>query len=220
MEQLLGGPTRDEGASDARRRSIGTRIPEGTRLLGVAIVGGVATVDLSGEFASGDILERDIESRAFRLAQVTYTLTQFSTIESVRFRVDGKPARAIEGHEGTPIERATRDAYADQRPGIFVDQPAWGGAISDPLPVSGLAQIGAEPPQFQAALVDRATGRIVLQQTVRAPCAAGCWQPPGGGEFAFSLEIPNGADRTGLLLRVWESAPDGRQVSLLEYPLH
>jgi len=220
IEQLLVGPISDESTPDSRGRTIGTRIPQGTRLLGVAIDDNVATVDLSGEFASGDILERDRESWAFRLAQVTYTLTQFSTIESVRFRVDGKPATAIEGHEGTPIARATRDAYADQRPGIFVDQPAWGGALADPLTVSGMAQIDAEPPQFQAGLVDRASGTIVVQQTVRAPCEAGCWQPPGGGEFEVRLLFPAGATRSELLLRVWESAPDGRQVNLLEYPLH
>ena len=45
--------------------------------------------------------------------------------------VDGKPATAIEGHEGSPIELATRAAYADQLPAVFVDEPAWGGALTD-----------------------------------------------------------------------------------------
>lgn len=74
---------------------------------------------------SGDILGEDLGAWADRLAQVTYTLTQFPTIDSVMFKVDGKPIKAIEGHEGTPIDRATRGAYADQLPGIFIDQPAW-----------------------------------------------------------------------------------------------
>lgn len=191
MQQLLGGPTEDEQARDLRLGTIITRIPAGTRLLGVDIENGIATVDLSGEFASGDILGKDIESWAFRLAQVTYTLTQFPTVDSVTFRVDGKPTKAIEGHEGTPIDRATRNAYSDQLPPIFVDQPAWGGAITDPLTVSGTAQILAEPPQFEAAIVDRTTDKIIAQQTVRAPCTAGgCWQPPGAASSRPNCQSP------------------------------
>jgi germination protein M len=219
MEELLAGPTEDERAHDLRVGTIGTHIPEGTTLLGIDIENGIATVDLSGEFASGDILGDERESWAFRLAQVTFTLTQFPTVESVRFMVDGKPATAIEGHEGTPIDLATRDAYADQRPGIFVDQPAWGGALTDPLTVSGLVQTDADPPEFHAALVSRTTDEVVVQQTVRATCPIGCWQPPGGGEFEFRLSLPEGADRDDLMLRVWEVAADGNEVGVLQYPL-
>jgi germination protein M len=220
MEQVLAGPTEDERAHDLRVGTIGTQIPEGTTLLGIEVESGVATVDLSGAFASGAILGDDRESWAIRLAQVTYTLTQFPTVESVRFNVDGKPAAAIEGHEGTPIDLATRDAYADQRPGVFVDEPAWGGALTDPLTVSGLAQIAAEPPEFHAALVSRTTDEIVVKQTVRATCPTGCWQPPGGGPFQFEIAVPDGADRDDLMLRVWEIAADGSEVGMLQYPLH
>jgi germination protein M len=220
MEQLLAGPTEDERAHDLRVGTIGTQIPEGTTLLGIDVESGVATVDLSGAFASGDILGDDRESWAIRLAQVTYTLTQFPTVESVRFIVDGKPAAAIEGHEGTPIDFATRDAYADQRPGVFVDEPAWGGALTDPLTVSGLAQIDAEPPEFHAALVSRTTDEIVAQQAVRATCPTGCWQPPGGGPFQFEIAVPDGAYRDDLMLRIWEIAADGSEVGLMQYPLH
>ena len=40
MEQLLLGPTEQEGAHDLLVGTIGTRIPEGTRLLGVDIAAG------------------------------------------------------------------------------------------------------------------------------------------------------------------------------------
>jgi germination protein M len=223
MQQLLDGPTDDERAHDLRLGTIGTQIPDGTRLLGIVIEDGVATVDLSGEFASGDIDGDDRESWAIRLAQVTFTLTQFPTVDSVMFMVDGEATKAIEGHEGTPIDRATRDAYADQRPGIFIDQPTWGGAITDPLTVSGMAQIDqvdlAEPPEFHAALVDRSTDEIVVQQTVRATCELGCWQPPGGGPFEFQISIPAGANRGDLLLRVWSVSADGSPADFLQYPL-
>jgi len=220
MEQLLNGPTDLERGHDLRLGTIGTLIPKGTRLLGIAIDNGVATVDLSGEFASGAALGVDAANAwVWRLAQVTYTLTQFPTVHSVTFKVDGKPTMAIEGHEGTPIERATRSAYVDQLPPIFVDQPAWGAEITDPFTVSGIAQILALEPQFEAALVDRETDEIIVQQTVRPACGEGCWQPPGGGEFEIHFSIPAGADRDWLLLRLWEVAPDGSVIDFREYPL-
>lgn len=220
MEQLLSGPTFQERAHDLRLGTIGTLIPEGTRLLGVAIDNGNASVDLSGDFASGAALGVDpAQAWAWRLAQVTYTLTQFPSVHSVSFKVDGKPTMAIEGHESTPIERATRSAYFDQLPAIFVDQPAWGAALTDPLIVSGIAQIGAEQPKFEAALVDPMTDEIIVQQTVRATCGMGCWQPPGGGEFEIHFSIPAGDDRDSLLLRLWEVQPDRSVIDFREYPL-
>jgi hypothetical protein len=220
MEQLLAGPTDDERAHDLQVGTIGTQIPEGTRLLGLDVADGIATVDLSGDFASGDITGDERESWAIRLAQVTYTLTQFPTVESVRFLVDGKPGNAIEGHEGSPIDLATRSAYADQLGGIFVDEPAWGGGLTDPLTVSGIAQIGGQSPEFQAALVSRTTDETVVQQTVRPTCPTGCWQPPGGGEFEFQMSVPAGADRTDLMLIVWEESTGGGQSGAWAYPLH
>jgi germination protein M len=218
MEQLLEGPSFDERAHNLRLGTIGTLIPEGTRLLGLDIDNGVAIVDLSGGFASGSTLGVDSsESWAWRLAQVTYTLTQFPSVERVSFKLDGVPTKAIEGHEGTPHDQVSRDAYFDQLPGIFVDEPAWGAAITDPLKVSGIAQIGAEDPQIEAALVDPATDEIIAQATVRPQCT-GCWLPPGGSPFELQLSVPSGADRE-MLLRISELGLDGSVLDMREYPL-
>ena len=102
MEALLNGP-------DARERDasppISNRVPVGTELLGLAIEDGVATVDLSREFEAGN----DNGSQIGRLGQVVYTLTQFSTVKSVAFRIDGRPVRVF-GSEGivldSPVGRA------------------------------------------------------------------------------------------------------------------
>ena len=218
VELLLDGPTFEERAHNLRLGTIGTTIPEGTRLLGIQIDGGNATVDLSGEFMSGAAFGQTFaQSWAWRLAQVTYTLTQFPNIQSVSFKIDGVPTMAIEGHEGTPIERATRSAYFDQLPPVFIDQPAWGSALTDPLPVTGIAQIGSQPGQFEAALVDPDTDEIIVQQTLRAGCID-CWLPPGGGPFEFQLGAPGGVDRH-LLLRTTVMAPDGSIIDFREYPL-
>ena len=219
MEQLLAGPTDDERAHDLRVGTIGTQIPDGTSLLGIDVADGIATVDLSSEFASGDITGDDRESWATRLAQVTYTLTQFPTVDRVRFLVDGKPGNAIEGHEGSVVELATRDAYKDQLPGVFVDEPAWGGALTDPLTVSGIAQIDGESPEFQAALVNRITDESLARQTVRPTCPAGCWQPPGGGAFEFEMAVPGGPDQDDLMLVVWWGPANDDPSNAVSYPL-
>ena len=70
MEELLAGNLAD-GVSSA--------IPAGTRLLGISIKDRVATVDLSSEFETGG----GSASSFYRLGQVVYTLTQFSTIGAI-----------------------------------------------------------------------------------------------------------------------------------------
>jgi hypothetical protein len=82
VEALLSGP---DGAE--RANGIRSEIPLGTRLNGIAIANGIARVDLSSDYQEGD----SSSSLRLRLAQVVYTLTQFSTVSKVRFLVDGEP---------------------------------------------------------------------------------------------------------------------------------
>src|SRR5688572_31898073 len=84
MEALLAGPNEQESAA-----GISTVIPDGARLLGLEVTAGIATVDLSREFepstgTTGELLT---------LAQVVYTLTQFPTVDAVRFRLEGRTPR-------------------------------------------------------------------------------------------------------------------------------
>lgn len=82
VEALLSGPDRAERADGIR-----TEIPSATRLNGIAIANGMARVDLSSDFQD----PASSRSLQLRLAQVVYTLTQFSTVSKVRFLVDGEP---------------------------------------------------------------------------------------------------------------------------------
>jgi hypothetical protein len=88
VEALLAGPTAAERAS-----GITTAIPEGTRLLGISIKDRVATVDLTSEYQSGG----GSLSMQVRLGQIVYTLTQFPTVETVRFALDGTPVNVFSG---------------------------------------------------------------------------------------------------------------------------
>jgi len=82
VNALLAGPNRAERAA-----GLGSQIPPGTLLNGIAIANGVARVDLSSDYQAG----ASSRSLQLRLAQVVYTLTQFPTVSSVRFSVDGQP---------------------------------------------------------------------------------------------------------------------------------
>ena len=97
LHALLAGPTRSERVDGIR-----SEIPHETRLLGVVIARGVARVDLSSDYESG----ASSRSLQLRLAQVVYTLTQFSTVSAVRLSVDGTPV------PGQPVGRSTYKALA------------------------------------------------------------------------------------------------------------
>jgi germination protein M len=64
VRALLAGPTAAE-----RRRGYSSAVPSGTRLLGLTVKRGLATVDLSNRFASGG----GSTSMNWRLAQLVYT---------------------------------------------------------------------------------------------------------------------------------------------------
>jgi spore germination protein GerM len=85
-----------EGPPEAGRTT--TQLPAGTRVEGVDVAkDGTATVEVSGEFLAGvpaRAAARDDAQRqeiAARLGQLTYTLTQFDDVESVKVVAGGEP---------------------------------------------------------------------------------------------------------------------------------
>ena len=101
-----------------------------------------------------------------RLGQVVYTLTQFPTVDGVRFELDGTPTSTF-GGEGVTFPPAgrpiVRKDFRDQLPAIFVDRPAWGASIGNPANVSGLANVfeatfRVEPAQRQRRNPHRPAG--------------------------------------------------------------
>ena len=202
MTALLDGPNDAEMAASP---AMYTSIPEGTRLLGLSIANGVATVDLSREFESGG----GSASIFGRLAQVTYTLTQFSTVNSVLFQLDGTPVTTFSG-EGVILDHPVgRADYYDQVPAIFVDRPAWGAAMGNPARVAGLANVFEAT--FRAQIRD-GSGKVLVDQPVMASCGTGCWG-------TFQVDLVYGVPRAQYgTLRVFDlSARDSSVENLTEY---
>src|SRR3990172_11528052 len=110
-----------------------------------------------------------------RLSQVVFTLTQFPTVQSVAFEIEGRPV-TIFSSEGLiidgPIGRAD---YDDMLPAIFVDRPAYGAGLGNPARITGTANV------FEAAflitLLDGSGAKLVAGPPMVA-CGTG-----GGGTF-------------------------------------
>ncbi len=203
MAALLAGPTADETAE----RGITSALPTGSRLLGLSIVDRVATVDLSSDFESGG----GSMSIFVRLGQVVYTLTQFPTIGSVVFEIEGRPVPVFSS-EGIVLDRpAGRDDFEDQLPAILVDQPTYGAGLGNPARIAGTANV------FEAAflitLLD-GSGTAIAQTQVMATCGSGC-------RGTFDVTLPYSIPEAGWgTLRVWNgSAKDGSPVNVRDYPV-
>ncbi len=201
---LIGGP---DAAEIAARPAMYTAVPDGTRLLGLSIANGVATVNLSKEFESGG----GSASVLGRLAQVVYTMTQFPTVKTVTFQLDGQPVTTFSG-EGVVLDHPVgRSDYTDQLPAIWVDRPAWGAGIGNPARVTGLANVFEAA--FRIAILD-ASGAKLADVQAMASCGTGCW-----GTFDVTVPYGVGAAQWGTL-RVYElSAKDGSVVNQTDYPV-
>lgn len=197
-----------EGATDAEADAgMTSAVPAGTRLLGISIDGGVAIVDLTREFASGG----GSESMFGRLAQVVYTLTQFPTVESVAFRLDGQPTTVF-GGEGVTLDGPVgREEFREQLPEIFVDRPAWGASAGQPIRVTGLTRVFEAT--FTIQLFD-ARGLAVAEDHVTATCGTGCW-----GTFDVTIDYDVSEAQWGTLRAFESSAQDGSPVNVREYPV-
>jgi len=186
---------------------ISSAIPPGTKLLGLTIANGVATVDLSSEFAAGG----GSSSSQFRLAQVVYTLTQFPSVDTVLFKVDGSVVTVF-GSEGIVLDGPVgRLRFYAQLPTIFVDRPASGAALGNPGRVAGSAQ-GLFEATFRITLLDGAGKTVADQQAMAA-----CFCESGAFDVTVAYTVPKAQWGT---LRVWDgSAKDGTPENVREYPV-
>lgn len=205
MTMLLDGPVAKERDADPR---ITTLVPDGTALREVSIADGIATVDLSPDFAAGG----GTFSARGRLAQVVYTLTQFSAVDRVRFELDGEPVTVF-SPEGIIIDKPLgRASFRDEfLPAIFVDRPAWGAAYLPSNHVTGLANVFEA--QFRVALLD-AKGVVLADRPVLATAGTGTW-----GRFDAVLDYEVSRSQWGTL-RAWDpSERDGSPENVREYPV-
>jgi germination protein M len=121
VTRLLAGPNAAETGA-----GVVSAIPAGTHLRGISISGGVATIDIGRGFAA----PADRRSIRMRLAQLTYTATQFPTVDRVRLEVAGRVVSSI---AGAPVPQpAARRDFVRLLPPILVMRPTIGARIPRP----------------------------------------------------------------------------------------
>lgn len=200
LEALLAGPTAAERAAN-----LGTTINAGTRLNGLTIEDGVATVDLDGTFVGEETPAIAVGS----LAQIVFTLTQFDRVEGVVFEIDGTPLTNFGGYEIDGAQR--RENFADQLPWILVESPGIGERVSSAVHISGTADV------FEAvvsiAILDQ-NGKVIASTFTMATCGTGCrgtWET----DVAYDVD----ATQPGTI-RVYEvSAMDGSKINVVSIPV-
>lgn len=103
IRALVAGPTESE-------KNCMSLIPEGTRLLGASVRDGIAALNFSEEFEFNTI---GAEGYRAQLMQVVFTATEFATVESVQFLIEGKRKDYIGSGEdvwmwiGSPYTRSS-----------------------------------------------------------------------------------------------------------------
>lgn len=181
--ELLAGPTKAERASGLQ-----SAIPAGTRLLGISIDRGVATIDLTSEYQSGG----GSLSMQVRLGQVVYTLTQFPTVKRVSFRLDGTPVNVFSS-EGIVLSHPVgRSDYKDLLPAIVVSKPTPGSRVTSPVTVSGSANV------FEANVTVKvldADGRVVGKTFTTATCGTGC-----RGTYSVDVRFRGNREQRGTIV--------------------
>jgi hypothetical protein len=202
VQALLEGPTPAE-----QEWGMVTSVPEGTTFLGLTIADGVATVDLSKEYASGG----GTLSMLMRLAEVVFTLTQFPTVDGVSFKLDGEPIDVL-GGEGIIIDHPmTRADYEELSPAILVESPTIGATVKSPLRVTGTANVFEAV--FRVNVVDW-DGLIIADEVVTASSGTGT-----RGTFDATIPFEIASPGAGALIVFAESPKDGSPTDVIEIPL-
>lgn len=168
-----------------------TALPAGTTLVDVTVAGGMARGAFSQELANAPRTAQ---------AQIVYTLTQFTSLESVTIDVgNAGPLALSDGAERKLLRPATRADYVDLTPDaqIFVETPKRDSTVSSPVDVSGTAMV------FEATLALEVWAGGKLLETAPITASNGA---PERGTFAKTLDLAPGSYK---LVFYEPSAQDG-----------
>jgi hypothetical protein len=200
VRALLDGPNTAESAAGVK-----TAVPAGTKLLSTAVTGGVATINLRQKFAS----PAPRKNVRMRLAQLTFTATQFANVHAVHVEIAG---RALTSIGGVPVPaQMTRATFSRLVPAIVVHTPAIGAHLTSSVRVTGTSDV------FEAAMVVKVLnsgGRRIAAADVLASCGTGC-----RGHFAATITYHVMNAQNGTIVVTDTSARGGRPPHVVRIPI-
>lgn len=173
LAALVRGPT------EAERKSLGV----------TSVVQEIEGVTVSGSVAHVPGFDRA------SLAQIVYTLTQFSSLKAVEMN----------------SRRYTRKDFEDETPTILVEWPLPEQSVARPLRVTGTANTFEAT--FEYELVDSA-GKVIAHHFVTATSGSGT-----RGTFDITASYPAGHAGPGKLVVYESSAKDGSRIHVVEIPV-
>lgn len=176
-------------------------LPSGTKVLGIEIENGLATINFSKEVLNNNI---GSSGEVLGIQSIVNTMTEFPNIEKVSFEVEGKSngrARDWWGHVGLYDQPFTRDLSRVYEPAIWVTHPSEHQVAGVPLLVKGSARVFEGT--VSAKLLDN-KGQVLAQSSTTATEGA-----PGRGNFEMSIKFEPPNDGEGTLEVYWASPKDG-----------
>lgn len=160
-------------------------LPPETRLRSLGIKSGVASIVLDPAVSDPKAL-----------AQLTYTLTQFDSVQRVSFNGD------------TPVGRA---AFEEETPAILVESPLSGEAVESGFEASGTANTFEATFQYELRDVN---DKILKKDFVTATSGSGT-----RGTFRFTVPYEAPGPQPGRLVVFEISAEDGSRTNERSTPL-
>jgi len=193
LNELLTGPNGNEIAA-----SVTTAVTASGADI-TPLRSGEATVELRVAPLGNSVIKA---AERLPLAQFVYTLTQYSTISSVLFSINGT---LLDGRQ------YSRSSFADLLPPIVVASPAIGETVQSPVTVSGTADV------FEAVVSIRIfdeNGKLLVSTFANASCGTGC-----RGDYSASVRYTVNHQQSGVVEVYEVSAKDGSAINVQDIPV-
>lgn len=203
VNELINAKPKTEGA-------IGV-LPSNTRLLGINIIDGLATVNFSEEVLNSNV---GATGEALGIQSIVNTLTEFPQIKEVSFQVEGKVdsrTRDWWGHVGLYEQPFKRNLEKVSDPAIWIIHPAAGQVAGVPLLVKGSANVSEGV--VNARLLD-SNGKKIAEGSATASRGI-----HGRGDFEIKLTFTPPGKGSGTL-EVYRTSPkDGSPLDTVKVPI-
>ncbi|MEW6447767.1 MAG: Gmad2 immunoglobulin-like domain-containing protein [Bacillota bacterium] len=203
LRELVSGQPETKGAYRV--------LPPGTKILGIEIKNGLATVDFSREVLQANV---GATGEALGIQSIVNTLTEFPEIKEVAFKVEGKldeAARNWWGHVGLYGQPFTRHLFKVYEPAIWIYHPQPDQKVTSPLSVTGSARV------FEGNVMvrlltedDRVLARNFGTATKNAP---------ERGDFKIDLKFNSPGKGKGWVEAFSESPEDGSEMDKVRVPV-
>ena len=202
LNELISGTPATAGAARV--------LPADTKILGINIEQGLATVDFSAEVLKANV---GSSGEAMGIASIVNTLTEFPTIQKVVFTVDGSKEKGMDwwGHVGLYEQPFQRDVSRVFEPAIWVTSPVKDQLITSPVKISGSARV------FEATVSFRlkdSSGTVIAQGFTTASEGA-----PGRGDYNGELAFTASGPGKGQIEVFEASAKDGSDTNKVIIPV-